>query len=187
MHFRPRVFSRAPGCGARRGPCLCTRRKFGPGPGTFWRALWAFKANWPVLTGSLSAESEPCKTLETPHLSIFAPLLHSHAATVQHSLQAFPMGTSYACVDTLIRVWTLLMRASCARVCACVCLELGRASFVGIDKHRFIFSYTSTVLTLLCVLCVLCVCCVCARQELRRKWGRPVGAGRLLAPLSGQV
>ena len=39
---RPRVFSRALGCGARRGAPVCDGASVGPG-GAPWRVLWAFK------------------------------------------------------------------------------------------------------------------------------------------------
>ena len=41
--FRPRVFSRALGSGARREPATTPRRKYDPGRGP-WHVLWGFKA-----------------------------------------------------------------------------------------------------------------------------------------------
>ena len=69
------VLSRALGCGARRGPVCTPRRKFGSRAGSVARALGAQSREiWQVITGLLSAELEPSKTMENPHASCFAPL-----------------------------------------------------------------------------------------------------------------
>ena len=67
---RPRVFSHALGCGARRGPAFTQRRKFGPREGSVARALGVQSREiGQVITGVLSAELEPSKTIENPHVS----------------------------------------------------------------------------------------------------------------------
>ena len=56
FYFRPRVFSRALGCGARRGP-TCTRCKCGSRPGSVARALdLQSREIWQLTRGSLSDE-----------------------------------------------------------------------------------------------------------------------------------
>ena len=61
--FWPRVFSRALGCGARRGPD-CTRYKCASRPGSVASALGVQSPQiWRVITGSLSAQPEQRRTL----------------------------------------------------------------------------------------------------------------------------
>ena len=79
------------------------------------RVLWAFKvAESGESPRILSAEVEPSKTMETPHfsffcsISVFAPLLYSHAATSRK--------LTYACVRA-----ACACVCECAWVCACVC------------------------------------------------------------------
>ena len=74
--FRPRVFSRALGCGARRGPAWYTGRKFGARPGSVARARGVqSRESWQVITGSLSVEPEPNQAHEDPQAGLFF-LLH---------------------------------------------------------------------------------------------------------------
>ena len=48
-----------------------TTRKFGPRPGSVARALGVqSRANWHLITGSLSVEPEPSRTTETPQFNI---------------------------------------------------------------------------------------------------------------------
>ena len=73
---RPWVASHALGCGARRGPACTPRRKFGSRAGSVARALGVQRREiWQVITGLLSAELEPGKAMENPHVRGFAPLL----------------------------------------------------------------------------------------------------------------
>ena len=70
--FRPRVFCRALGCGERRGPDCTPRCKCGSRPGSAGRALGVrSRVIWQVTTGSLSAELEPTRPMETPKMSLF--------------------------------------------------------------------------------------------------------------------
>ena len=58
------------GCGARRGPACTPRCKCGSRPGSVARALGVHSREiWQVTTGSLSAEVEPSKTIENPHIT----------------------------------------------------------------------------------------------------------------------
>ena len=51
---------------------LYASRKFGSRPGSVARSLGAqSRANWQVITGSLSAKSEPTRPMETPKMSLF--------------------------------------------------------------------------------------------------------------------
>ena len=57
---------------------VCTRRKFGPRPGSVARALGVqSRANAQVITGWVSAEVEPCRTMETPTFQHVALILYS--------------------------------------------------------------------------------------------------------------
>ena len=72
----PWVFSRALGCGARRRPACTPRSKFGSRTGSVACALGVQSHGiWYVITRLLSAELEP-STIENPHTSCSAPLLH---------------------------------------------------------------------------------------------------------------
>ena len=73
---RPCVFSRALGCGARRGAACTPRRKFGSRTGSVALSMGVQSREfWRVFAGSLPAELEPSTTTENPHISCFAPLL----------------------------------------------------------------------------------------------------------------
>ena len=115
------------------------RRKFGPRPGSVARALGVqSRANWQVITGSLSAEPEPRKTMETPHL---------HFLAIAHSCMMLPL--YHICITTvsqtlkLSTLWQPRYNSSrtsgsslcdrhrrCICVCACAC-------------HSFCLLYTS--------------------------------------------
>ena len=57
---------------------MYTRRKFGPRPGSVARALGVqSRANAQVITGWVSAEVEPCRTMETPTFQHVALILYS--------------------------------------------------------------------------------------------------------------
>ena len=108
---QPQLFPHALGCGARRGAGrVYTRHKFGPRMGSWARALGVQNcASWQVIAGSLSADPEPTRPMESPQISIlslFCALLlflEYHAAAVKSrldshdtaaSLQAFPFVTA---------------------------------------------------------------------------------------------
>ena len=62
--------------GTQGGRAGTPRRKFGSRAGSVARALGVqIREIWQVITGLLSAELEPSKTTENPHVSCFAPLL----------------------------------------------------------------------------------------------------------------
>ena len=61
--FRPRVFSRAPGSGARREPARAPRRKCGPWSRSVARALGVQKSQ--VTTGRPSEHVEPSRPMQT--------------------------------------------------------------------------------------------------------------------------
>ena len=72
----PWVFSRALGCGERRGGACTLRLKFVSRPGSVACALGVRNREISqIITGSLSAELEPSTTMENPHVSCFAPIL----------------------------------------------------------------------------------------------------------------
>ena len=63
---RPRVVSRALGCGTRRGGRVYSWRRFGLRPGSVTHALGVqCRTSWLLFTGSLSAEPESSGTKET--------------------------------------------------------------------------------------------------------------------------
>ena len=67
--FRPPVFSRALGRGARRGAACARRCKCGCRPRSMARAPGVQSREiWQVTTGSLFAELEPSKKTENPHI-----------------------------------------------------------------------------------------------------------------------
>ena len=64
--FRPRVFSRALGSGARRQLAQTPRRKCGPWPRSVARALGINgRENWRVTTGGHSERLEPSRPMQT--------------------------------------------------------------------------------------------------------------------------
>ena len=78
--FRPR-FSCALGCGARRGAECTLGASFGSGRGSAARALGVQgRENWQVNTGSLSAELEPTRRMETHRLFFFTHVAGSEVA-----------------------------------------------------------------------------------------------------------
>ena len=107
--FRPRVFSRALGCGTRRGEGLYTTVLSSVDhSGAPWRVHWARKGahiSGKPTKRSLSAQPAPRKTMENPLFSfLFAP---PRASPEEQSLQAFPV---LAATDTIVRVRTTTMR-----------------------------------------------------------------------------
>ena len=116
----PWVFSRALVCGARRGPACTPRCKLGYRAGSVARALGVKSREiWHVLTGLLSGELEPSKTMKNPHGICFAPstavkALYLVAATVGELSHVKLVWTTLACVWTLhMRVWCV-HRPSCS-------------------------------------------------------------------------
>ena len=96
----PVGLSRALGCRARRGATCTPRRKFGSRVGSMARALGVrSREMWRVITGSLSAELEPSKSMET---FISALLLHCS----KRSLLCGSHGTT----AHNMFVWTTTMR-----------------------------------------------------------------------------
>ena len=67
--FRPRVFLALSGAGYAGGPPVHHGASVGPGRAP-WRVLWAIKVA-KVPTGSLSAELEPTRPVETPKRFFF--------------------------------------------------------------------------------------------------------------------
>ena len=64
--YFPAAVSRSFGCGACRGPACTLRRKLGPGPGFVARSLGVQSCGELTLfAGSLSAEPEPARPMET--------------------------------------------------------------------------------------------------------------------------
>ena len=99
------------------GGRLYTRRKFGPRVGSVARALCVqSRAIWRVITGSLSVQPEPHKTMENPYFSLFAPpnpRSHSHGhyyACVDHYHAGVDIAYAYVCCVCYV----------CVRTCACV-------------------------------------------------------------------
>ena len=126
LHFhaflrRPWVFSRALGCGARRGPACTPRRTSGRRAGCVARALGVQSCEiWQEITGLLSAKLDPSKTLENPHVR------HSSANTITTLASSFPRSYSYghddACVDHCYAC--VVMMYACMH---CVCAPCRRA------------------------------------------------------------
>ena len=116
--FRSRVFSRALGCGARRGPACTLRSKIGPRPGSVASALGVqSRGELALFVGSLSAKPDLSKTMEThtkyvnhgrfSHVLLCITARTSRAATLQQPprFKLFPL-------------WQ--QRLMLLRVCACV-------------------------------------------------------------------
>ena len=98
---------------------------------------------WHVTTGSLSAELEPSKTTENPHINCFLVHCCKTGSTVATVASGFPrpysyghyyarMERSFACVDMMLRVCAVCASCTCVRVSgsAHVCAAaLGRPPF----------------------------------------------------------
>ena len=162
---------------------MCSRRKVGSRPGSVARALGVqIRASWQVITGSLSAESEP-QDNGTPHFSIFSIVSHT-VTSLALSFSPFTATDTTMRVSTTIntmRVWTLLVRVCvCAGLCICV-LALGSPSFrmfacfflcVEIDTYVIIFqssnlypngAYISVILLYDYTPC--CRCCIMSESH----------------------
>ena len=107
------------------GARVYTRSKFKPRPGSVARALGVqSRAIWQMVTGRVPLSQSHAGRWKTQFSfsCILAPLLYSHAATVQHSLQAFPVftatDTTYAYVET---TYACALRV---RVCVCACVRV---------------------------------------------------------------
>ena len=141
--FRPRVFSRAIGCGARGGPARTRRCKCGLGRPP-WHVLWAFSREvWQVTTGSLSAELEPGKTMENPRISFFFSTRDARTTLASSFPRSCSDGHYYACVDIAY-----------AYVC-CVCATCVRAS-----SAYLCWNPICQLVFLLCCLLLLYVSCL---------------------------
>ena len=126
FRFRPRVFSRAFGCGTRRGPACTPRRKCESRADCVACAAGVqSREMWQVIAGLLSDELEPTRPMQTPTVSFcsfFHPylllffknhsnhrMLGSHGTTT--ALQAFPFVTATNSASACVR----------ERACVCVC------------------------------------------------------------------
>ena len=125
---RPWVFSRALGCGARRGPACTPRRKFGSRAGSVARAPGVQSQDiWQVIAALLSLELEPSKTMENPLVSFF---FFFWQATPEHQIQALPV---LAAITINTRVWILL----CIQMCTVYVLRVRgpRLSICVLEPH----------------------------------------------------
>ena len=122
-HFSPAaagLFSRSWQRGAQEAR-LHTTAQVRPRPGSVARALGVqTRQIWQVVTGSLSAELEPSKITENPHIGCFATAVRSLyfvAATVQSAV-AHQVGVNhyYACVGIAYACTVCAMIS--VRVCA---------------------------------------------------------------------
>ena len=157
---RPWVLSRALACGARRGAARTPRYKFGSRAGSVARALGVqSRESWQIITGLLSAELEPSKTMETPHASCFAPLLHKLSTWWQPrykssrpsnlcgpQLRYAYVDIAYSCLLCAVILRVRVCRR--VRVCVSVCWNAGTPHFC------FLF---------FCSTCCCCCCCCCRR------------------------
>ena len=117
---RPWVFSRVLGCGARRGAACTPRRKFGSRAGSVARALAVqSREKMQVITRLLSAELEPSKTMENPHVSRLARLLQKLSTWWQ---PRYKSSRASSLCGLLLRVcghWKCVF-VVCYDTCACV-------------------------------------------------------------------
>ena len=91
------VFSRALARAARRGAACTPRGKFGSRVGSVARAPGVQSREiWQLITGLLSAELEPSKTMENPHVSC---LLHSCTSSLLCSSHGTTAVAHQVCVD----------------------------------------------------------------------------------------
>ena len=96
---RPWVFSRALGCGARRGLACKQRHKFWSRAGSAARALGVQSREiWRVITGLLSAELDPSKTIETPHVSHYCCKAQQHGNSNRFKLSSVLQPRTLLCV-----------------------------------------------------------------------------------------
>ena len=85
--FRPRVFSRALGCGARRGPACVQWCKCGFRPGSVARALGVQSREiWQVIAGLRSDQLEPTRSMQPPKYF----LLVLHFASLSAAVREVP-------------------------------------------------------------------------------------------------
>ena len=137
---RPWVFSRANGCGARKGPTCTPRRKFGSREGSVARALGVQSREiWQVeaITGLLSAELELRKTMENLHISCFAPLLSKLSTLLAVTVQE---------QSHIKFVWTTTPCLLCVYYGTCVLVHAGLC--IGVLEPTF----QLLVFVLLCLL-----------------------------------
>ena len=124
---RPWVFSRALGCGARRGVACTPRRKFGSRAGSMARVLGVRSREiWKVITALLSAELEPSKTLKSPNVSHCCKA-QQHGNNNRYKLSsALQLRTLLLCVcGPMLYICVMMyvcMRCVCAP-CTCACVH----------------------------------------------------------------
>ena len=111
------------------GPACTPRRKFGSRAGSVARALGVQSREiWQVITGSLSAELEPSKATENPHVRRFAP----------HCCNSSPLcgshGTAAVAHETLPFVTATDGASVCVRACLCHVCFLSTSGIVNTSK-----------------------------------------------------
>ena len=129
------------------GPPVHDGASVGPGRAP-WRVLWAFRVrnlasnNGVVFRGAGDKRDNGKPTFQF-FMYVLAPLPYSHAATVRHSLQTFPVVTATDTIYTCVLLCVCDACAcvcECARDCACVCWDMEefpllRLFCVGIDTQ----------------------------------------------------
>ena len=124
-------------------------RKFGSRAGSVARALGVQShETWQVITGLLSAELEPSRTVENPHIcQLFCSTSSANSNTVITIASSCPRSYShghyYACVDhyyACVVIMYACMRCACAPcTCVRVCGSVTRLLLVGKDTYNVYF------------------------------------------------
>ena len=155
---RPRIFySRSWLRGTQGGrvyarPACALGANFGRGLAP-WRALWAFKSrDLADNHGVRSVEPEPWRTMENPHFSFFAFLLHCYTATQPRYNTRFKLSPLFQPRAQLTYVQTLHMHVCC--LCVCVCPSVSGSVHLC-SRTRASFGFSVMVLTRKCKHCFI--------------------------------
>ena len=163
---RPWVFSRALGCGARRGPDCTPRRNFGSRAGSVARTLGVQSREiWLVTTGSLSDQLEPTGPMQNLENAIFSFLtclcccFGSTTAPVRQRLGSH--GTA-----TVLQAFPFVTTTNGACACRCVCVRVSvsdptaagtRQSSLRKQRYRCHSALSLHFSLSLCCLLLLCL------------------------------
>ena len=119
--FRSRVFSRALGCGARRGPACTHGASFGPWPCSVARALGVQShSSWQVITGMHSASPSLAGQWKLHNVLFYLLLLFHVLITTCLTLSSSLLGGSHGTTAIAYQARLLLRRPRTVHPCVCV-------------------------------------------------------------------
>ena len=184
------LFSRALGCGTRRGQGACTLHASLTSGRAPWPALWAFKVATSWLFSrdrfpSSQSQASPWKPHTVQIVFLFFTVLSLCCCSLKHhsspqrlgnhdtaaaALQAFPFvaatNCASACVCVCVRVRVRVRACACA--CACVCVLLCVIHTIG---TRNTLKKRGAISALLCYFLICCTdCCCCVPVSNREVW-----------------